>query len=440
LLTVSIRRVTAALALLAIAAAAVLLPARAHAAGAFTDDAITNPSVNDSLVPIGHGRMAERGALSYVLYRSASGWKPFAYVRDTASTSFTHVALPESPGPVGGWQDASYAVATNGDLWVLSGSGPVYVRRYSLSGSPLPTTATLVSATTFGDTDSRAGALTVLASGAVVGVWRQQGYSGPNGLGIAYWNGSAWSTQPLNFMPTTSSKQALVQHPADGSVWLFNEPDAWHGIGVAHLSESAGLLRTDWTDASWIDPPKYGDFGPDPENPDVEAAADPSSGTIVLAYQSNRRQTFTGTTAATGSYPAVARIAASGAPTFVHLPVWVERITALGLVARAGEVWLAYRPINTADNTFSKVQVSRYGVAAGAWDPAVVLGSVYDTNARIGFGLSRVELSFRAGDAVIHRHSTDAPAASPSPTTTSTTSAPSTTSTTTAPKKSPRRK
>lgn len=428
----SLRRLLAAAALFSVGAASLLELAPAKAADAFTDEPVVNAAVNDELIPLGRGRTAERGSQSYLLYRTRFGWKPYVQVRDTASTASAHIALPESPGPTGSWDNAAYAVTPNGELWTLSGVGPVVVRRYQLG----TTTATLVSATTFGTSDSRAGALTVLASGAVVGVWHQQGATGPNGLGIAYWSGSAWSTQTLDFMPTAASKQAIVQHPADGSVWLFSDPDAWHGIGAAHLTETPTGLRVDWTDPSWIDS-EQGEVGPDPENPDIQAATDASTGTVVLAYQGNRRQTFLGSPAVTASYPVVARIPAAGAPSFVQLPVWVERISALGLVARPGEVWLAYRPVDTSNNTFSKVAVSRYDVAAAAWSASTTLGTAYDSYARTGFGLSRPEFSFRAADSQIHRFTFGA--APSSPTTTSTTTAPSTTTTTAKPAKRPRR-
>jgi hypothetical protein len=35
------------------------------------------------------------------------------------------------------------------------------------------------------------------------------------------------------------SRQALVQHPADGSIWLFNKRDSFHSLEAVHLSETA---------------------------------------------------------------------------------------------------------------------------------------------------------------------------------------------------------
>lgn len=417
------RRFAAALVAPALAIGAVFAAGAAHAGTtALTDEKIANPN-GENAIPLGHGRMAEQGALSFVLYTTEYTAKPFVYVRDTSSTAVTHVALPEGSTP-GYWGDASYAVTSGGDLWVLSGGGPVYVRRYHLSGSPLPTTATLVSTTVFGDTDSRAGALTVLASGAVVGVWHQQGYSGPSGLGVAYWSGSAWSTQTLAFMPTKASNQALVQHPGDNSVWLLNDPDGWHAVGAAHFTETTSGLRVDWTDATYIDVAKYGNFGPDAEKPDVEAAADPSTGTIVVAYQGNVRTTFSN--GVTGSYPVIARLGVSGAPTFASLPIWAERISSLGVIARPGEVWLAYRPVDTATLTFSNVAVSRFATSTAAWDAPITLGSAYEAYGRIGFGLTRIEFTNRMADDVLHRYSTQ-----PVPGSTTTTTSSSTTSTTT---------
>jgi hypothetical protein len=436
----AVRRILSAVAIAAVAGGASFLSAgSARAGGGFTDETITNPAVNDELIPLGRGRMAELGSRSYVLYRTRFGWKPYAYVRDTATTvAPVHIALPEGSTP-GYWEDASYAVSSNGDLWTLSGNGPVYVRRYSMTA----TTATLVSTTTFGDTDSRPGALTILASGAVVGVWHQQGLNGPNYHGVAYWTGSAWSTQQLGpeFMPSGTTKQAIAQQPGDHSVWLFSNADSWRAVGAARFTEAGGALALSWFDGFYIDVAKYGENTADRENPDLVAAADPSTNTIALAYQGDHRYIFSTSPVVTGSFPVVARVPATGTPTFTTLTRWVERISPLGLVVRAGEVWLAYRPINTSTMTFSNVDMSRLNTATGAWDAPVTLGTAYDNYGRIGSGLTRPEFTARLSDSGLHRFSTQA--APPSPTTTSTTAPSTTTSTTTTAKstgtKKPRR-
>jgi hypothetical protein len=426
--TLAFRRTVAGAAIAAVVAGACFLTGgSARAAGGLTDEAITNPAANDELIPLARGRMAEQGSRSYVLYRTRFGWKPYAYVRDTATTNApVHIALPEGSTP-GYWEDASYAVSSTGDLWTLSGNGPVYVRRYSLTAS----TATLVSTTAFGNTDSRPGALTILASGAVVGVWHQQGLSGPNYHTVGYWNGSAWSTQDLgpDFMPSGTTKQAVAQHPGDGSVWLFSNADSWRAVGAARFTEAGGRLTLSWFDGFYIDVAKYGENTADRENPDLVAAADPSTNTIALAYQGDHRYIFSTSPVVTGSFPVVARVPASGAPTFTTLTRWVERIAPLGLVVRAGEVWLAYRPINTSTMTFSNVDLSRLNTATGVWDAPVTLGTAYDNYGRIGSGITRPEFTARLSDSVLHRFSTQAAASSPS-TTTSTTTAPSTTTTT----------
>ena len=429
------RRMAAATVALGVGLATLFAVTAAQAETTVTNETIVNPAVSEELVPLAHGRTAEQGSLSYVLYRTRFGWKPYVYVRDTASTTVAHVALPEDPAAPGRWDDASYAVSPAGELWTLSGSGPVLVRRYRFSGGSVPTTAALVSTTTFGDADSRAGGLVVLASGNVVGVWHQQGTTGGNGLGVAYWNGTTWTTTMLDFMPTMASKQAVVQHPGDGSVWLFNDPDAWHAIGAAHLTETPAGLTVDWTDPTHIDVPTYGAYGPDSENPDIEAAADPSTGTVVLAYQGDVRRTFSTSPVVTGSYPVIARIPASGSLTFVSFPTWVERISALGVIARPGEVRLAYRPIDQATLTFADVYRARYDTTTATWDAPVRLGTSYGTYDRIGFGVTRMELTVRMGDAKIHRFSPQpVPNASTTTSTTTTTS-----STTTKSAKKPRR-
>lgn len=262
----------------------------------------------------------------------------------------------------------------------------------------MPTTATLTSVDTLGDTDSRMGALTRLASGGVVAVWHQQGQLGAEGHHLLY-RSATGATQrlDLDFIPTRSSKDALVQHPGDGSVWLLNDPDAWSSIGAAHFTETSNGLRVDWSDSAYIDS-AYGDFDADPENPDIQAAADPSTGEIVLAYQSAKRYRFS--TARIGSYVAIARISPSGGLTFAQLPTYVERISRIGLTVRPGEVWLAYRPVDASTLAFDKVYASR--LAGGQWDAPRLLGQLKDPYGLLPFSPSKAEFASQLTDGAAH--------------------------------------
>ena len=369
--------------------------------GQFSDQILSNPAVPDDLVLLGT-RMAEQGSISALLYREQFSHKPWASFRDTSSGSVSNVSLPVAQVSSNEWDGASYVLTSQHELWVLSGSGPVYVRHYQLTGTPLPTLATLVSTTTFGDADSRAGDLVLLASGGMLGVWHQQGALGPQGQGIAYRSPSgSWSTiYPLQFMPTKSSRQTVAQQPADGSIWVFSDPDSWHAVGAIHLTEDPSGIKVDWTDGTFINVPKDGDFGPDPERPDVVAAADASTGTIALAYQSNVRKVFSSAPWVVGSYVAVARIAADGAKSFTSLPVYVERISELGLVVRPGETWLAYRPVDAATLTYDHLYVSRY--ASESWGLSTPLGTLYTPYEGLTSGVSRATFVGRLADGKLH--------------------------------------
>ena len=362
---------------------------------------ISNPSVGETLVLTGRGRMATLGSLSVLIYQEGGSSKPWAYVRDASSGQSSHVALPFTQWPGSDWTYATYVLTPERQLWVFSGAGPVHARRYQLSGSPLPTSAVLVSDVTFGDTDSRAGDFTRLASGALVAVWHQQGQNGPQGQGIAYRSPSgAWSTQyPLTFIPTRASVQAVAQHPADGSVWVFSDPDAWGSIGAAHLTEGATGLTVDWTDPMFISS-NDGDYDVDPEMADIEVAVDPSTGTIAVAYQSAVRRIFSSSPFVAGSHLAVAHIASNGAKSFVSLPIYTERISQIGLSLAGGATWVVYRPIDEADLTFDDLYVSR--LEQGAWSAPQLLGRLYGAYDSVAFNAGRAEFAARLSDQKLH--------------------------------------
>ena len=373
--------------------------------GGFTvaDSPVTNTSTTDSLVLVDHGAEAAWGTVSATLYRGAYTWKYYLQLRDGNTGATSSVALPgATSSTVGNYAHAAFNGL--GDFWIFGGGGPVTALEWTLSGSPLPTSATLAGSNAWGDSDSRAGGLVRLSSGGLVCLWHQQGSSGaPQGLGIAYRNPAGlWSTTyPLQFMPTASSKQAMAQNPSDGSVWVFNDPDAFAAIGAVHLSETSAGLRVDWTNATLIDDNSFGGNGPDPENPDLEAVPDPSTGTIALAYQSQQRYVFSTSPWVVGSYPVVDRIAADGTMTFVVLPTYVERVTTLGLVVQPGQTWLLYRPVDPATDTFSTLDVSRY--ANGAWTGPATLGTAGDPYEVVDFAAAAPEFDAVLSDGRLHR-------------------------------------
>jgi hypothetical protein len=366
-----------------------------------SDVALDDPAALYSLRMVGRGRSAEWGTVTGLLYWEESTTRRAMFFRDSATGASSYVTLPADSRT--GWTAISYTMTSASDLWVFGGSGPVVLRHYALSGGSVPTTATLVSSEVLGDADSRPGDLLRLSSGAVVASWAQQGASGPQGIWLAYRAaaGAGQLVGPLQFMPSKSTNQALAQHPSDGSLWLFNDPDAWGSIGAAKLTETTAGLSVAWTDAYWIDGKKYGTNRPDPENPDLTAVPDAGRGEIVLAYQSSTRKTFqTSPTVLIGSYPNIARIAASGALQFTTLPVYVERVSDLGLSVSGGTVTLAYHPVDTATMTFDRLQLST--LSGGTWSSSKDRGKLRTAGEWITASAGRVELAAGMSDGSVH--------------------------------------
>ncbi|HEX9713282.1 MAG TPA: Ig-like domain-containing protein [Actinomycetota bacterium] len=351
-----------------------------------------------AIIPLQRGRLARRGDISYLVYVPGGGPGPWLMAR--SSTGVAHVPLPYDS--IAGWGNVDTAVTADGHLWILGGAGPVILRQYSLSGSGLPTGADLVATRTFGNTDSRPGDLLALASGGLMLAWHQQASNGqPHGHGFGYRSAAgSWSSQTVQFMPTRASKEVLAQHPADGSIWLFNIPDAFGQIGAARLVESGSGFRIDWTTSGFITAEHEG-FAPDAENAELAVAADPSTNELVLAYQSNVRRIFSTSPFLAGSYPAVARIRADGSKSFVHLKTYVERVSSLGLIVRPGEVWLAHRPIDAQGGTFDRLTASRY--RAGSWTNYAIAGRMYQAYEHVLYDVGAVVFAARMSDGTTHR-------------------------------------
>ena len=367
----------------------------------WSDLTLNDGTASNPLAPVGRGKQAEWGSVSVVLYAETFTTRKAAFFRDSTSGASSYVTLPTDTSA--GWSNGDYVMTSATDLWVESGDGPVYVRHYRFAGSPLPTSASLVSSQTFGNGDSRHGNIASLASGGLVVVWHQQGATGAQGQYVAYRSASGnWQTLgPFTFMPTASSTQVVAQHPADGSVWVFSDADTYGAIGAIHLTESGSALSVDWTSSDYINTNTNGDLGPDPENPDLALAPDASTGTLALAYQDAHRVMFNSST--TGSYVAIDRISANGSMSFTQLPVYVERTSALGLVVRPGQTWVAYRPIDQSTLTYTDLYAACY--CNGAWQPATDLGTYNATSDRVGYGISRPEFAGRMNDGGLHLYS-----------------------------------
>jgi hypothetical protein len=344
---------------------------------------VTNADTAPMLV--GRGRTAEKNGLAVTLYRDAMSWLPYAEFRTSSGTK--HLALPGSVPTSNDWYNASYALDGNGGLWVFSGGGPVRVRHYLLTGSGLPTGISLESTTTYGDTDSRANDLLLLASGGLVASWHQQGQDGaPQSTTVLYRSPSGtWSSTGQLPMYTAVSKWASAQHPSTGAIWLLGNSDARHTVTALRLSEVPSGLRVDSLDESFITTTQYGDNAPEAENPDLQLTADPSTGTLVAAYQGLVVQQFgdPATNGVKGAHVIVARIAGSGALSFSTLPVWAERGSRLTLSGQPGAVWVGFHPVDPATLDYSTVQVSK--LSGSTWQGPVTLGKTRDAGDPVGF-------------------------------------------------------
>lgn len=365
---------------------------------------LADPRAAHGLLPLGRTRLAQWGDLTGVLYTEQFTNRRAIALRDRATGATAYVDLPTDS--LAGWVSAATVMTSATDLWVFGGTGPMHVRHYRLHGSPLPSSATLMEQRVLGDGDSRPGDMTLLASGGLVISWLQQGASGPQGQHLSYRfpDGRWQDLAPLTFMPTKSSDQVIGQHPTDGGVWLFSNPDAWGAIGAARLTETATGLRVDWTHSTFISRTQFGLHGPDPENPDLALAADETKGTLALAYQSADRQRFTASDGRSviGSRIAVASIGTAGVTSFLVAPVWAERVSDIGLVVDGGEVVVVHRPLDPETLAFSEAHAIRF--RDGTWGTPTVIGTIAGA-APVTYATGRPEVSARLADGRVHLRS-----------------------------------
>ena len=310
------------------------------------------------------------------------------------------------------------------------------VDQYKLDGSPIPTSATLVSTRAFGDANSCPKSLFQLASGAIMAAWTAEcgdyGSTTYMQLNIAYRNPAGIWVDPLvvSLSPDDWKERiAIAQHPADGSIWVFNLADTTGRIGASHFTESPNGLSLDWTNPRFIAAGDASDNIQDGSNAAGDeyafliAAPDPFRNSIDLAYQSNDNvwvyvdplfQAGNGIFMKQNPI-AVAHIGADGTKAFNISPAYTERVAYFGLsVLDDGTIWLAYFPIDPQSLTWNQIHAVRY--ANGAWSaPAQVgsdLNSIYNWSNSgpqwdPGFLISRADrprVAFRAPDSKIHAY------------------------------------
>jgi hypothetical protein len=201
-------------------------------------------------------------------------------------------------------------------------------------------------------------------------------------------------------MPSNSSKQVLVQHPADDSLWLFSDPDAWAATGAAHFTETGSGLAVDWTNATYLSKNVLGEVGPEGENPDLAVAANPAAATIDVAFEDANIKFFSTDPAVKGAYVTLAHIPASGPATFDVLPTYVERISGLALSIVGSDTWLSYRPVDAATLTWDQLYSSR--LTAGTWSAAVRLGRLSSAYQPLTYTSGGPLVAARLADGAVH--------------------------------------
>ena len=265
--------------------------------------------------------------------------------------------------------NAEYVLTSQNELWVFSSNGfpafgqagaPAVMRQYQLSGTPVPTAASLMSKRSFGDADSAACSLIKLNSGGLVAAWyRRHEYNGNLDdryaeLFIVYRNSQgSWqefSSVEVDYLPNALHRVTLGQHPADDSIWLFSKADSFSEIRAMHFTKIGGSLQLDWVDDHFISQDGDGELGPEGELPELIAVSNPYDDTLLLAYQNEYDEIFSTSPFIKWSYITVTTIAADGSKTFTMLEEYAERVHGLnGLIVLPNEVQLFFKPVDTVN-------------------------------------------------------------------------------------------
>lgn len=378
--------------------------------------------------PLGKS-MATYGNRSVLIYQKLNMFSTrdtWLYVKDSDTGQTSRFLLHSSPGY---YQiETDYALASATELWTLScdaGSGKLLVSQYQLNGSP-PTSATLLSTTSLGDSYSYAMSMILLKSGALAVGWSDQAttytgdliagyaYRGPTGTWIVKTPATLASSGGVNVGWKT--RMIMAQHPTDGGVWMFVKEDTSSAIEALHFSEAANDFVLDSINAGFITQATDGDNGPETEFPFLAAVPDPTRNAILLAYQSRPYQ-FVFIDPLYGSmnsiflkqaYATVAQISANGTKAFIPFQTYMERVTRFGMsVLSDGTIWLAYLPINSQTFTWNGVYASKY--QNGIWDAPVLAGLNYNNyNVASGLGgaltnrTDQPQVAFLTPDQKIH--------------------------------------
>jgi hypothetical protein len=365
--------------------------------------------------PLGKS-IATYGTRTAVIYQKLNMFSTrdtWLYVNDSDTGQTARFLLHSSPGYF--QTETDYLLTSATELWTLScdaGSGKLLVSQYKLNGTP-PTSATLISTQSLGDTYSYAMSMIRLQSGALAVGWSDQAtaYTGDLIAGYAYRSPTGtWIVKtPVTLASSGGVNQGwktrmiMAQHPTDGSVWTFVKEDTSSAIEALHFTETTSDFSFDWLNSLYITQAADGDNGPETEFPFLAAAPDPTRSAILLAYQSRPYQ-FVYIDPLYGSmnsiflkqaYATVAQVAVDGSKTFIPFPTYMERATQFGMsVLSDGTIWLAYLPINSQSLTWNEVHASKY--QGGVWSVPALTGLNYNNyNQSSGLGYNPGALIYR---------------------------------------------
>jgi len=385
--------------------------------------------------------IATYGSLEAIVYQklntSTARYDSYVQLKDESTGAASNFQLHANE------YETDYLLTSATTLWTLvqtSGTS-LSVNQYQLNGSPIPTSATLVSSQPFGDANSCAKSLFRLKSGAIVAAWTSEcgvwGSTSYMQLSLAYWNpsGNFWAA-PFTFTLGTDNwkeRIAIAQHPADGSIWVFNVEDTGMKVGASHFTELSSGLNLDWTNPWYISArDSFGNLqdganGSADEYPYLVAVADSARNTIDLAYQRrSNAYIYVDPLFQSGSNGiflkedpiAVAQINSDGTRTFNDSLAYTARTAYFGFsVLSNGTMWLAYFPIDETSLNWNRVYAMQY--TSGAWSSPTLVG--YDLNGNYDWDLSgpqydpgflvyradQPQVAFRAADSSIHSYNLD---------------------------------
>jgi len=376
-----------------------------------------------------------RTAVIYAVQNTSLTLDTWLYVNDQNTNQSSQFLLHAYPGYR--QVETDYVLTSATELWTLSYTpgvgGSVVASQYRLNGSPIPTSATLVSTKALGGSGSFAKAMLRLKSGALVFVWNEDYTVNPDcsvNAGVAYRSPlGEWTVQfPINIPAVytggniATSRMAIAQHPADDSVWLFDKRDSFHELIALHFTEVAGGIVLDWMNNNFISEQADGTNGPQAEFPFLSALADASRNAILLAYETNQAR-IVFSDAALGmsgvflkeAMATIAQIGTDGSKTFIPFPTYMERDSQFGFTALSdGTLWLAYQPINHQSLSFNEVYAASY--SNNTWSSPVLVGFNYnDYTAHDGSGhgdpgfftyrINQGQVAFKAPDLKVHTFS-----------------------------------